>query len=296
MVDFAVIGHVVIGTIIKHDGEWTDAWGPIGCIALVAKKLGKTVKAVTKVGDDISPEHVEQLEEMGINLDGMIVKGAETTRIPMDLRGEERQGKILSFCEVIEPSDVVDLPDAIAINPVMWEIPWETLTSITGETVAVELQGFARTHLRNNDGSILLERWSEAGLMKRFKIFQSTEEELWSFTGQRDTLRSLEKIISEGAEIAVSTQGVKGALLVVGAESYRVPIFRVEKMDDMGAGDSFFSGFFCEYLDGRDPLWCASMGAAMSSCILETIGPKIDASLKEINLRAEDIYNRTERL
>ena len=65
---------------------------------------------------------------------------------------------------------------------------------------------------------------------------------------------------------------------------------------EMGAGDSFLSGFFCEYLDGKDPLWCASMGAASSSCILETIGPTIDASLKEISRRAEDIFDRIERL
>lgn len=296
MFDFAVIGHVVIGTIIKHDGEWTDAWGPIGCMALIAKTLGKTVKAVTKVGDDIHPEHIAQLEAMGINLNGMIVKGAKTTRIPMDLRGEERQGKILDFCEVIKPSDVIDLPGDIAINPVMWEVPWETLTSITGENVAVELQGFSRTHRRVNDGSILLERWSKAGLLKTFKIFQSTEEELWSFTGQNDTLHILKKIISEGAEIAIATRGRDGALIAVEDDLFRVPIFTIEKVDDMGAGDSFFSGFFCEYLDGRDPLWCASMGAAMSSCILETIGPKIDASMNEINRRAEDIYERIESL
>jgi sugar/nucleoside kinase (ribokinase family) len=294
--DFAAIGHVVIGTIIKHDGEWTDAWGPIGCIALVAKKLGKTVKAVTKVGDDISDEYIAQLKDIGINLDGMIVKGAKTTRIPIDLRGEERRGKILDFCELINPSDVIDLPDAVVINPVMWEVPWETLKSITGEIIAVELQGFARTHRRVNDGTNLMKRWSEAGLMKRFKIFQSTEEEHWSFTGQRDTLHSLEKIISEGAEVAVATKGRNGALLAVGDERFRVPIYEINKVDDMGAGDSFISGFFCEYLDEREPLWCASMGAAMSSCILETIGPVIDTSLKEITRRAEDIYVRIERL
>ena len=296
MVDFAVIGHVVIGTIIKHEGEWTDAWGPIGCIALIAKTLGKTVKTVTKVGDDISEEHIAQLKDMGINLEGMIVQGAKTTRIPMDLRGEERQPRINEFCELINPSDVVDLPDAIAINPVMWEIPWETLTSIEGETIAVELQGFARTHNRANDGTNLIKRWSEVGLLERFKIIQSTEEELWSFTGLRDTTDSLHSIISEGAEIAIATRGTDGALLALDDYLYRIPIFEIEKVDDMGAGDSFFSGFFCEYLDGRDPLWCVSMGAAMSSCILETIGPKIDASLNEINRRAENIYERIESL
>jgi len=296
MVDFAAIGHVVIDTIIQHDGERTNAWGPIGCITLVAKKLGKTVKAVTKAGDDISDEHVAQLEEMGINLTGMIIKGAKTTRVINDLRGEERQGRLLDFCEVIKPVDVADLPDAVIVDPVVWEVPWETLTSISGELLAVDAQGFVRGQRRVNDGSNLYRRWSDAGLLKRFKIFKSTEEELWDFTGVKDTLVSLEKITSEGAEIAIATQGKDGALLVMGDEGFRVPVFEIEKMDDMGAGDSFLSGFFCEFLDGKDPLWCASMGAASSSCILETIGPSIDASLKEISRRAEDIFDMIERL
>ncbi len=296
MVDFAAIGHVVIDTIRKHDGEWTNACGPVGYVTLTAKKLGKTVKAVTKVGDDISDEHVAQLEEMGINLKGMIVKGAKTTRINIDLRGEERQGTMLDFCEVIKPVDVADLPDAVVIDPVLWEVPWETLTSISGEIIAVDSQGFVREQRRANDGSVLLKRWSNAGLLKRFKIFKSTEEELRGFTGDRDTLRSLEKITSGGTEIAIATQGGDGALLVMGDKRFRVPVFEIDKVDDMGAGDSFLSGFFCEYIDGKEPLWCVSMGAAMSSCILETIGPTIDASLKEITRRAENIYEEIESL
>jgi len=297
MADFAAIGHVVIDTIIKHDGEWTNAWGPIGCITLTAKKLGKTVKAVTKAGDDISDEQVAQLDKLGIDLTGMIIKGAKTTRVVNDLRGEERQGKLLNFCEVIKPADVADLPDAVVIDPVVWEVPWETLTSISGEVLAVDAQGFVREQLMVvKDDSILLKRWSDADLLKRLKIFKSTEEELWEFTGVKDTLRSLEKITSEGAEIAFATQGKDGALLVMGGDRFRVPIYEIDKIDDMGAGDSFLSGFFCEYLDGKDPLWCASMGAASSSCFLETIGPSIDASLKEITRRAEDIYERIEKL
>jgi len=296
MVDFAAIGHVVIDTIIQHDGERTNVWGPIGCITLVAKTLGKTVKAVTKAGDDISDKQIAQLEELGINLTGMIIKGAKTTRVINDLRGKERQGKLLDFCEVIKPIDVADLPDAVVIDPVVWEVPWETLISISGEVMAMDAQGFVRGHRRVNDGSNLYSRWSDAGLLKRYTMFKATEEELWDFCGVKDTLRSLEKIRSEGAEIAVATQGSDGALLVMGGERFRVPVFEIDKMDDMGAGDSFLSGFFCEYIDGKDPLWCASMGGAMSSCILETIGPTIDTPMKEITRRAEDIYERIERL
>lgn len=292
MVDFAAIGHVVIDTIIKHDGEWTNAWGPIGCITLVAKKLGKSVKAVTKVGEDISDENISQLKELGINLDGMIIKGVKTTRVVNDLRGEERQGKLLDFCEVIKPVDIVDLPDAVVIDPVVWEVPWETLNVISGEVIAVDAQGFVREHRRANNSSCLLKRWSDVGLLKRFEVFKSTEEELWDFTSSRDTLKSLEKIVSAGSEIALATQGERGALLDMGDKRFRIPVYEIDKKDDMGAGDSFLSGFFCEYLDGKDPLWCAAMGSAVASYILETVGPKIDASILEIIERAENVHNR----
>jgi sugar/nucleoside kinase (ribokinase family) len=292
MDDFAAIGHVVVDTIIKHDGEWTNAWGPIGCITLVANKLGKSVKAVTKVGEDISDDNIIQLKELGINLNGMIIKGVKTTRVVNDLRGEERKGKLVDFCEVIKPVDVVDLPEAVVIDPVVWEVPWETLISISGEIIAVDAQGFVRGHRRANDGSNLFKRWSDADLLKRFKIFKTTEEELWDFTGDKDTLRSLEKITLAGSEVAIATVGKSGALLVMGDKQYRIPVYEIDKKDDMGAGDSFLSGFFCEYLDGRDPLWCAAMGSAAASCMLETIGPKIDASIVEIRERAENVHNR----
>lgn len=296
MADFAAIGHIVIDTILKHDGGWTNAGGPVAYVVLTAKKLGKTVKTVTKVGDDLSDEQIEQLKAIGVDLEGMIVKGARTTRVYIDLRGEKRKGKWLDFCEEIKPIDVVDLPDAVLVDPVMGEVPWETLTSISGKVIAVDSQGFVRKQRRINDGSILLKRWSDAGLFKRFQICKSTEDELWDFAGDRDTLKSLEKIVSEGAEVAIATQGSEGALLVSGEGRFRIPAFEIDKMDDMGAGDSYLSGFFCEYLDGKEPLWCASMGAAVSASLLETIGPTIDTSLKEITRRAENIFDRIERL
>ncbi len=296
MIDFAAIGHVVIDTIKKHDGEWTSCWGPVACISLVAKKLGKTVKTITKAGDDISDENINQLLEMGVNLDGMIVKGAKTTRVINDLRGEERQGQLVNFCEIIKPADIVGLPDSVLIDPVIWEIPWETLTAINGKTIAVDAQGFVREQRRDNDGTNLLRKWTDHGLLKKIEIFKSTEDEIRGFTGDHDTYRSLSRIVSAGTKIAVATQSGRGALLVMGDHGYRIPVFEICKMDDMGAGDAFISGFFCEYLDGKEPLWCAAVGAAMSASILETLGPRIDASNRTIIERAENIFNRIEKM
>ena len=66
MVDFAAIGHVTNETIDRPNGEWRTAGGPVAYIVLTAKKLGKKVKTVTKVGDDLSSEQIAQLREIGL--------------------------------------------------------------------------------------------------------------------------------------------------------------------------------------------------------------------------------------
>jgi sugar/nucleoside kinase (ribokinase family) len=296
MCDFTAIGHVAICKNLYPDGEWTFATGSIAYVALTAKKLGKTVKAITKVGEDISDEHEAQLRAIGIDVKGMIAIGAKTTRVDIDMREERRRGRWLDFCEEIKPEDVVGLSDTVSINPVMGEIPWETLISITGKVIAVDCGGFVRSQRYFKDGTILMRQWSDAGLFDRLRIYRSTEQELWHFAGKEDTLETLQEIVSKGTEIAIATQGSGGALLVMDDGRFRIPTFEISRVDRSGAGDSFLTGFLCEYLDGKEPLWCAAMGAAVSASLLETIGPTIGASLEEIRRRAGDVYDRVERL
>ena len=193
MADFAVIGYVVIDMILDTQGERVQLGGAPTYSALVAKTLGKSVKMVTKIGGDIESELLSQLKELAGDLDEMMIREATTTRFRIDLRGPERKSRGGAlFCEEIKPEDVKDLPDAVILAPVMWEIPWTTLASIVAEVLAVDIQGFIRTHLRSGDASILLKRWIDTGMMKRVAIYKSTEDELRDFTGEPDTLKGLE--------------------------------------------------------------------------------------------------------
>ena len=51
--DFAIIGYVVIAMILGTQGERVQLGGAPTYGALFAKKLGKSVKMVTKIGGDI---------------------------------------------------------------------------------------------------------------------------------------------------------------------------------------------------------------------------------------------------
>ena len=298
MYDFTTIGHVAICRHFYPEGECTFATGCVAYVVLAAKKLGKTVKTVTKVGEDITDEQIAKLKELGIDVEGMIAKGTKTTRVDIDLREEKRKGRVLHFGDEIKPKDVVDLTDAVSINPAFGEIPWETLISISlsSKVIAVDSAGFVRKKHREKDGVTLMRQWSDAGLFERIRIYRSTEKELRDFTGEDDTLKGLSEIISRGTEIAIATRGSEGALLAMDDGRFRIPAFEVNKMDRSGAGDSFLTGFFCEYLDGKEAPWCAAMGAAISASLLETIGLTINVSLDEITRRGEYIYSRIEKL
>jgi sugar/nucleoside kinase (ribokinase family) len=295
MADFAVIGHVAIDRIITDQGERIQLGGPPTYVSLVTRKLGKSVRTVTKVGGDIPDDFISQLEGLGIDLEGMIIEGAETTRFILDYRGAERRLSVGSVCEVFGPEDLVGLPEVALLAPIVGETPTSVLSNIESDMIALDPQGFVRDI--RPDGTILPKHWFDESLMKRLTIYKSSEDELRLVTGNLDSMKGLEKIIGLGAEVAIATKGGEGALLVVREGRYKVPALALgEALDPTGAGDTFIGGFFSEYLDGEDPSWCASMGAAMASCVVETVGARIDASRKLVRERAEDVYNRVVKL
>ena len=56
-----------------------------------------------------------------------------------------------------------------------------------------------------------------------------------------------------------------------------------------GAGDVFLGSFMSEYLRGEDPIWCACVGSAMASLVVETLGARIDSSNRDAFHRAEEL-------
>jgi len=295
MADFAVIGHVAIDRIITDQGERVQLGGPPTYVSLVTQKLSKSVSTVTKVGGDIPDDFVSQLERLGIDIEGMIIEGAETTRFILDYRGAERRLSVGSVCEEIGPENLVGLHEVVLLTPIVGETPTSVLSNIESDVIALDPQGFVR-EIRL-DGTILPKRWFDESLMRRLTIYKSSENELRLVTGNLDAMKGLQKVIGIGAEVAIATRGVEGSLLVVREGRYKVPALSVgEALDATGAGDAFIGGFFSEYLDGEDPSWCASMGAAMASCVVETVSARIDAPRKLVQVRAEDVYNRVVKL
>lgn len=295
MAGLTVVGHIAIDRVIDARGERVQLGGPPTYVATVTRRLGTSIEAVTKVGKDIPKDFVSSLREVGLDLEGMIVEEAETTRFVLDYRWADRVLSVSSVCDVISPEDISERPEAVLIAPIVEEIPQSTVSCIQSDMIALDPQGFLREI--NEDGRIIPKHWSDERLLKRLTIFKSSEEELKLITGEANPLWGLEKLIRIGVDVAIATRGREGALLVTRRNRFSIPVLRLrEELDPTGAGDAFMGGFMSEYLHGEDLLWCASMGSATASCIVETLGAKIDSSMKEVRKRADEIYNNTKKL
>ena len=81
--------------------------------------------------------------------------------------------------------------------------------------------------------------------------------------------------------------GAKGSLLSVEGAHYNVPVCQSKVLvDPTGAGDVFIGGFFTEYLRQKESFWCAAVGAAAASMVVEGSVPLILAEKKKSIKRA----------
>lgn len=296
MADLVVVGHIAIDRVITADGSRTQLGGPPTYVSLVARRLGLDIGVVTKVGGDLPSSFRWELREMGIDLQGRMVEDAETTRFILDYRGAERRLSVESVCDEIRPEDVRDPPEVVLIAPIVGEVPPSTASTLAeARFVALDPQGFVREIRRN--GVVQPRRWFDPDLLERVNVYKSSWEELELVTGEIQPLRGLRKILDLGVEVAIATVGGQGALMLTEDGGFRIPVHgAVRIVDPTGAGDAFMGGFLSEYLNGEEAIWCAVMGAAVSSCIIETAGAVMDASNVEIRMRAEDLYGEVTRL
>jgi sugar/nucleoside kinase (ribokinase family) len=289
-----IVGHIVKDIIIEKNEERTQIGGPPVYAALVTQKMRKRLDVITKVGDDLSVDEVKIIEEAGISLTDNIVAGSDTTSFIIKYSNGERSLRSVSVCNEIFMEDIVDLGDTVIISPVIGEVPVRVASSINPEILVLDPQGYVRRI--NEDKTISLKHWFDKELLEKVTIFKSSEKELKHIVDV-EPVAALEKLVNLGIEISIATNGEQGAVLVGNKKKYRVPAYSTNNVKDTtGAGDVFLSSFVSTFLEGEEIEWCASVGSAFSSSVIETEGSKIDLDVRTILKRAEEIYNKVEKI
>lgn len=297
MHDVATIGHITIDHITSPTTPEAKPTlgGPPVYTTLAAKNLDSKTAIISKIGQDFPEAYIQWLRNQAINLSGLKrVKGAKTTSFILKYRNEKRQLQLISRAPPITPRDIpTDLKaKAIHIAPVVNEIQTETIHAARkiASILSLDPQGLVR-HFDKN-GNVNLKQWTNTEILEQIDIYKSSREELKAATALTNPQAAMKKIQTHGPKTVITTKGTKGSTLLSEGKFYEIPACKPRAIiDPTGAGDAYIGAFLAEYVRGRDLYWCACVGSAAASFVMEGIGPAVFGGKKQVYARAEKIFN-----
>jgi sugar/nucleoside kinase (ribokinase family) len=298
--DVAVVGHFAIDSIIlpSRPKPFTVLGGSVTYSSFAAKRLDGAVSIVSKVGADFPEAYLWWLREEGIDVSNVIKLGSEgTTRFELEY-SKDLSERTLRLKSKAPPIYVGDLPDslrakAIHIAPIAGEISYEVVEHLKSctEVIALDPQGLLRSF--DEAGRVTPSAPVDKRLLSLVNVYKSSLDEINAVTGKSDLNSAIKAVHDLGVETVIVTMGAKGAVLSVEETLYQVPACQsVAVVDPTGAGDAFMGGFLIEYVRQKDSLWCASVGSAAASLVVEGIGPTFFGEKEEIYQRARGIYEK----
>ncbi|MFQ6073829.1 MAG: carbohydrate kinase family protein, partial [Candidatus Bathyarchaeia archaeon] len=279
MFDLVTVGHFAIDLITspKIASPQPTLGGPPTYTSIAAAKLGTKVSVISKVGEDFQNRYSEWLKARGVELSGLKqVRGAATTRFALTYKDGKRELQLQNRAPPISTQDIPDSLQAKAfhIAPIANEIQSAVIAKLRGltEILSLDPQGFVRFF--DKQGKMRPSLWRASQALKQIDIYKSSSREIRMVTQLKELPPAMRRIRDYGAKIVMVTRGMKGIILLVDDEFYHIPackprVFR----DPTGAGDAFIGAFLAEYLKGKEPLWCACVGSAASSFVVEDVGP-----------------------
>jgi len=286
---FTIAGHVAIDHIIYSEREFTQLGGPPSYSAVLGGTLGFPVEVVTKIGYDFPEKLVLVIHSMGINDQDR--SESPSTRFVLDYRFNPRRMRVPTVCQPILLSEVKDA-ERILLCPITREINDKLIEDLDPEFLGLDPQGLVRDI--KHDHSVSLKSWCNQDALRKINLLKTSSNEHQLITGTMDIKKSLQYFNKKGVEIAVITDGNNGSYVMTDSDFFRVPVYNVDLVDSTGAGDVFIAGLASHLDEGL--LWACAVASASSSAIVETRGPEIRCSRREILERAKIIFDNIEEL
>jgi len=298
--DVTVVGHFAIDSILlpSRSSPFVVLGGSVTYTSFAAKRLDGTVSIISKVGEDFPEAYMWWLRQEGIDLSGVIkLENERTTRFELEY-SKDLTNRTLRLKSKASPITLGDLPNslharAVHVAPIAGEISYEVVEHLKGcaEVLSIDPQGLLRSF--DNAGNVTCCSPVDKRLLSLINIYKSSLDELSALTGYSDMGSAIKAIHDFGVETVLVTLGIKGAVLSVEETLYNIPPCNsVVVVDPTGAGDVFMGGFLTEYVRQKDSLWCACVGSAAASLVVEGIGPTFFGEKEEIYQRARSIYEK----
>jgi sugar/nucleoside kinase (ribokinase family) len=272
--------------------------GSAAYTSLAARRLDATASVISKIGGDFPQAYLWWLQQEGIDLSNVLrLEKEQTTRFELKYNKDltKRKLKLKSKASAITVSDLPKSLHAkvIHIAPIAGEVSYEIVAKLKkcADILSLDAQGLMRSF--DADGNVTYRSSINKRLLSIINIYKSSMEELSAATRRNDTRTAIKAIHDFGVDTVIITLGAKGAVLSIGGTRYNIPPCKSATLvDPTGAGDVFMSGFLTEYIRQKDSLWCACVGSAAASLVVEGIGPTFFGEKEEIYRRANAIYEK----
>ena len=299
-VDVAIIGHLSIDTILlpSRTTPFVVLGGSAAYTSFAAKRLRATASIISKVGGNFPEAYLWWLRQEGIDVSGVTkLEDASTTSFELSYSADlsERVLKLKSKGSPICLADVpVDLQaKAIHIAPIANEVSFEVVEHLKhcAEVLSLDPQGLLRSF--DEAGNVTENASLDTRIFSLINIYKSSQNEIYTLTGEPELKAAIKAIHDVGVETVIVTMGTKGSVLSVEGAQFNIAACPSQVVvDPTGAGDVFMGGFLNEYLRQKDSVWCACVGSAAASLVVEGIGPTYFGTKEEIYRRAKTLYEK----
>jgi sugar/nucleoside kinase (ribokinase family) len=271
--------------------------GAVTYVSFISKRLGKTVSVISKVGEDFPEVYWQLLIKEGIDLSWIIKTKGKTTRFELEY-SKDLKNRTLKLRSKAPQIKLIDLPkhfrsNIIHLAPISREISYELIKKLKKNTefISLDPQGLLRRFSQNGVSKLISKPNLE--ILSFVDLLKLSFMELKSLTGELNLKKAINKIHGLGVKIVIVTLGSIGAALSVDGTSYLIPACKSRGLiDPTGAGDCFIGGFLAEFMEQKDLLWCACVGSAAASLVIEKAGPSFFGEKEEIYQRAYAIYEK----
>ncbi len=290
-----VIGSVAFDAIETPLGK-TDRiiGGAATYITMASSYFTKKINLVAVVGGDFPNEHVELLQKMGVDTEGLQFKQDEKSffwsgKYDKDLNSRETLITELNVLGTFDPlvPDSYQNCEYLMLGNLSPDVQIKVIQRMTNrpKLIAMDTMNFWM--------DVALEDLTKA--LKMIDVLIINDEEARQLSGEY-SLKKASKIIRKmGPKYLIIKKGEHGALLFQDDKVFFAPALPLEEVfDPTGAGDSFAGGFI-GYLAKTDDISFENMkraiiyGSAMASFCVEKFGTErlIGLQQKEIDERIQ---------
>lgn len=235
-----IIGTVALDSITTPEGSFNRVLGGSAAYAATAAQLFTDAGIVSIIGKDFPQEHLEYLQGLGINTDGLVKSAGDTFHWTGAYEGDMSQAI----------TKQTDLNALLEFDPVIPESQKDA-DIVFCANFDPELQAKAIAQFTNPKLVVLdtMNFWIDTKLselkntLKKVDLLIINDQEIRQLTGISNIVQALPKILEMGPERVIVKKGENGAMMYDGEQFFMFPAFPLHHLvDPTGAGDSFAGG------------------------------------------------------